>query len=295
MERLRFLLSGCFWLVMLLAAAEPPFPGEQSDFHGFPMVHDAETGWRVVLPKKPAPGRPWVWRARFWGHEPQVDVALLERGFHIAFCDVGNLFGSPRAIEIGDAFYASLVDEHGLAAKPVLEGMSRGGLFIYNWAAANPDKVTAIYGDAPVMDIKSWPGGREAGKSGPGAAAAWKACLAAYGLTREQALRYDRNPLDALEPLARAGIPIIHVVGDADTVVPVAENTAIAAERYRALGGTFRVIHKPGIGHHPHSLENPAAIVAFIMAAWTREFSRAAKPPPGVPVGKLQRGRAAGR
>jgi len=230
---------------MLLAAAEPPFPGEQSDFHGFPMVHDAEAGWRVVLPKKPAPGRPWVWRARFWGHEPQVDVALLERGFHIAFCDVGNLFGSPRAIEIGDAFYASLVDEHGLAAKPVLEGMSRGGLFIYNWAAANPDKVTAIYGDAPVMDIKSWPGGREAGKSGPGAAAAWKACL--------------------------------------------------AAERYRALGGTFRVIHKPGIGHHPHSLENPAAIVAFIMAAWTREFSRAAKPPPGVPVGKLQRGRAAGR
>jgi hypothetical protein len=36
--------------------------------------------------------------------------------------------------------------------------MSRGGLIIYNCAVANPEKVAAIYGDAPVMDFKSWPG-----------------------------------------------------------------------------------------------------------------------------------------
>jgi len=40
--------------------------------------------------------------------------------------------------------------------------------------------------------------------------------------------------------------------------VPVAENTAVLAERYRALGGRIEVILKPGVGHHPHSLEDPA-------------------------------------
>jgi hypothetical protein len=58
---------------------------------------------------------------------------------------------------------------------------------------------------------------------------------------------------------------LIHVVGDADDVVPVAENTALVESRYRKLGGEIRVIHKPGVGHHPHGLENPAAVVKFIV------------------------------
>ena len=33
----------------------------------------------VVKPYAVASGRPWVWRARFWGHEPQTDLAMLER------------------------------------------------------------------------------------------------------------------------------------------------------------------------------------------------------------------------
>lgn len=28
--------------------------------------------------------------------------------------------------------------------------------------------------------------------------------------------------------------------------------------------GEVEMIHKPGVGHHPHSLENPAPIVAFL-------------------------------
>jgi alpha/beta superfamily hydrolase len=67
-----------------------------------------------------------------------------------------------------------------------------------------------------------------------------------------------------LEPLARAKIAIIHVVGDADDVVPVAENTAMVEERYRKLGGEIRVIQKPGVGHHPHGLEDCSAVVDWI-------------------------------
>ena len=140
--------------------------------------------------------------------------------------------------------------------------MSRGGLIIYNWAAANPKKVACIYGDAPVCDFKSWPGGKGKGKGGGGA---WQACLKAYGLTEADALVYRHNPIDNLKPLARAGVPLLHVVGDADVVVPVEENTAIIEARYKKLGGSIRVIHKPGVGHHPHSLKDPGPIVAFVL------------------------------
>jgi pimeloyl-ACP methyl ester carboxylesterase len=143
--------------------------------------------------------------------------------------------------------------EHGFAEKAVLEGMSRGGLIVYNWASANPDKVAVIYGDAPVMDFKSWPGAGHAG------------ILKSYGFKNEdEAKNYTGNPIDNLRPLAKAGIPIIHVVGDVDEVVPVSENTAIAKQRYDALGGVFEVIHKKDVGHK-HGLKAPQPLVDFVI------------------------------
>jgi len=241
------------------------FAGKKSSFHSYDRYDFlyAERECIVVTPRTVAPGKPWIWRARFFGHEPQTDIALLGEGFHLVYIDVAGLFGSPRAVAIWDQFYAYLTQVHGLAPRPALEGMSRGGLIIYNWAAKNPDKVSCIYADAPVCDIKSWPGGKGAG---PGSAADWAQCLEVYGLTEEQALTTKCNPIDHLEPLAKAGVPLLHVVGDADEVVPVAENTAILEERYKALGGSIQVIHKPGVGHHPHSLADPAPIVEFILS-----------------------------
>jgi len=259
------MLAGPLAIAEMSQADFPPFAGARSLFHSYDRYDFTYTSRPcvVVVPKAVATGKPWIWRARFFGHEPQTDVALLEQGFHVAYIDVADLFGSPQAVALWDQFHAYLTQVHGLAPKPALEGMSRGGLIIYNWAAKNPDKVGCIYADAPVCDIKSWPGGRGAG---PGSASDWTKCLQAYGMTKTQALVAKCNPIDQLEPLARAGIPLLHVVGDADEVVPVAENTAILEQRYRALGGSIQVIHKPGIGHHPHSLEDPAPIVEFVLA-----------------------------
>lgn len=243
-----------------LCATEPTFPGAQTEWQGF-VRHDFRFGDRdviVVAPHQTAPGRPWIWRARFWGHEPQTDIALLNRGFHVAYCDVADLFGSPTAVNIWNRFYAEMTGRYALAEKVALEGLSRGGLIIYNWAKANPEKVACIYADAPVCDIKSWPRDH----SGP---ANWAKCLAIYGLTEESAQTFTGNPIDGLEPLVAAGVPLLHVVGDADQVVPVSENTAVLARRYRALGGSIEIISKPGVGHHPHSLEDPTPIVEFII------------------------------
>ena len=246
-----------------------PFPGAKSQWNGY-QRYDFETDGRkclVVVPKTEADGRPWIWRARFFGHEPQVDLALLARGFHLAYMDVAGLFGSPKAVNHWNAFHKYLTEEHGLSDKPALEGMSRGGLIIFNWAAANPDKVACIYGDAPVCDFKSWPGGKGIG---PGSPTEWPKCLDAYGLTEEQGMNYRANPIDNLLPLAKAGVPLLHVCGDADESVPMAENTLVLQKRYRELGGQIKVIAKKGVGHHPHCLKDPAPIVQCILKSTGR-------------------------
>lgn len=227
------------------------YPGKKSKWHGFDMYEDGAN--KIVVPAKAADGKPWVWRARFFGHEPQFDIAMLNKGYHVVYCDVSNLFGSPEAVKRWDEYYNFLRFELLLADRAVLEGFSRGGLIIYNWAAKNPDKVAVIYGDAPVMDFKSWP--KINAK-----------ILKAYAFkNEEEAKAWKTNPVDNLAPLAKAKIPIIHVVGDADKVVPVSENTALAQARYKELGGIFEVIHKPGVGHHPHSLKDPQPLVDFVL------------------------------
>ena len=242
----------------------PDLPGNRAiwqacDCYNFRVADRAAL---VVVPKDEAPGRPWIWRARFFGHEPQADLALLGKGFHVAYVDVVNLYGGPEAVAIWDQFYELLTAEHGFAKKAALEGFSRGGLIIYNWAAKNPDKVACIYGDAPVCDIKSWPWGKGVGT---GNAEDWPRCLAAYGLTEEEAMEFRGNPVDTLEPLAAAGVPILHVCGDADMGVPMCENSDVVEARYNALGGDITVIAKPGCAHHPHSLVDPTPIVEFIV------------------------------
>lgn len=226
---------------------------------------DGCTAW-VVEPKQAAPGNPWTWCMEFPdAFTERTGVPdLLAKGFFHCHIVVGNTHGCPAALKHFDAFYQAIVAK-GLAKKGTLIGISRGGLYAYNWASRNTDKVACIYGDAPVCDFKSWPGGKGKGK---GSAGDWSALIKNYGFKDEaEALAYKGNPVDSLAPLAKAKIPLIHVVGDADDVVPAAENTAIIEQRYKALGGEIVVIHKPGVGHHPHGLDKPQPVVDFILKA----------------------------
>lgn len=216
----------------------------------------------LVKPKKPAEGKPWIWRTEFFGHEPQADLALLDAGWHVTYIKVSDMYGAPPAIDAMAKFRDHLVKEFGLSKRVVLEGFSRGGLYAVNYAAAHPDHIAGLYLDAPVLDIRSWPGGK--GK-GPGNAKCWVECLAIYGLTEDTAREFRANPLDHATVLAKAGIPVISVCGDADEGVPLDENTKIFEERYRAAGGKIEVILKPGGKHHPHSLKDPKPIVDFLL------------------------------
>jgi pimeloyl-ACP methyl ester carboxylesterase len=247
-----------------VAGAEPPVPEKASLWNGYERL-DFEVAGRAALlvkPTTPTDGQPWIWRTEFFGHEPQADIALLGAGWHVAYLKVSDMYGAPPAIELMAKFHEHLTRTYALNPRAVLEGFSRGGLYAVNFAATHPAKTAALYLDAPVLDIGSWPGGQGKGKGSP---KNWAQALAVYALTEETAHDFKGNPLDRLEPIAKAGIPILSVCGDADQTVPFAENTVLLEQRYRALGGKIEVIAKPGVDHHPHSLKDPQPIVDFLL------------------------------
>lgn len=236
----------------------------QNKWNGFEIIEFKFNGVdaKIVFPKQARHSKNWIWRTQFWGHEPQTDIALLNKGFHVVYVDVVDLYGNKVAVSRFNEFYSFLIKNFGLNKKTVLEGMSRGGLDAYNWASENTDKVFCIYADAPVCDIKSWPGGL--GK-GEGSKSDWEKCLKAYGLTEISVKDFKDIPIYNCIKLAKAKIPLLNVCGDADTVVPIDENTNELAKTYREAGGVIELIVKKGIGHHPHSLKDPKPIVDFIL------------------------------
>jgi pimeloyl-ACP methyl ester carboxylesterase len=236
------------------------FPGKKSTWNGFERFDFELEGIPciIVKPQKVNSGNPWVWRARFFDAFPNLDIAMLQQGWFLAHIDIADLYGSQEAMRRFDLFYHFLVQEHDFAAKTALEGFSRGGLPVFNWACRNPEKVLCIYADNPVCDFKSWPGGLG---TGPGSAPDWQKCLKAYGLTEEQAMIYEKNPVDNVDILSQNNIPVIIVYGDADEVVPVAENTLLMLE----ANSKIKAICKTGGLHHPHCLEDPSPIVEFIV------------------------------
>ena len=217
----------------------------------------------LVKPKKPLKGNLWVWRAEFFDAFPSVDMALLEKGYFLVYHYVSNMYGCPKSIDLMHNFYLYMIKEFELSAKPEIFGFSRGGLYAANFAARYSSYINVLYLDAPVLDIKSWPGGKGRGLN---SANEWKECLECYGLNEETVMTFKENPIDKAEFLAEHKIPVILVVGDADDLVPYEENGEIFDKLYRKKGDHIKTIIKPGVGHHPHSLQDPTSIVDFILS-----------------------------
>ncbi|MHC5067076.1 MAG: alpha/beta fold hydrolase [Planctomycetota bacterium] len=226
------------------------------------LTIDGVKSW-VTLPKETAAGAPWNWRMKFPSTLRNADEALLERGFHIAYCGSWS-FGNEAQLAAFDALYQRLTAA-GLSSKPALTGSSRGGVSAYAWAKTHPDRVGIVNGDNPVCNVWSWPGGAGTGK---GSGKSWSKCQKDLGIDSLDAALVDpRNPINGLDALAAAGVPLLHAVGTKDEAVPATENTDIIAERYRALGGTITILVREGAGHHPHGFDDPSEVVDIITAA----------------------------
>lgn len=235
------------------------FPGTKTDWNGFERYDFVYKGRNatIVVPHKIAEGRPWIWRPAFFNAFPSVDKALLEKGFFVVFYDMTHMYGSPRAMELGTEFYNMMCQSYNLSPKVTLEGFSRGGLWTFNWAAKNPEKIACVYVDAPVCDVFSWPG-RERKEL-------WNELLREWNLSEEEMSDFKGNPIDNLIPMVKSKIPVIAVCGGKDKVVPYNMNMKLLAERYRSMGGIVETILKSDCDHHPHSLDEPSPVVDFIV------------------------------
>ena len=188
---------------------------------------------------------PWVFYAPTFDRRlPNVKdegwmlARFLKNGIGIAGIDVGESYGSPAGRELFNALHEVLVQRHHFNHKACLLARSRGGLMLYNWAIENPAKVRCIAGIYPVCNITSYPG-------------LDKACKAYQLSMGELASQLDKhNPISRLEPLANASIPIFHIHGQTDRVVPLEENSHLLAQRYWSLGGQMTLRTPPGQGHN---------------------------------------------
>lgn len=199
----------------------------------------------VIVPPQPPADKPirWVWYAPTLPGLPSGAEQWMFDRFHaagiaVAGVDVGESYGSPRGRAIYQMLYEELTTRRGFHDKPVLLARSRGGLMLYSWAAEHPESVGGIAGIYPVCNLASYPGvARAAG---------------AFEMTADQlqAKLAEHNPIDRLAPLAQAHVPIFHIHGDVDRVVPLPANSAEVARRYEELGGQMELVIANGQGHN---------------------------------------------
>jgi sialidase-1 len=260
------------WLVVAVLMLTGPFLYAQtsekvSQWKGFEKVEftfENRNAW-YVKPQKAIAGNPWIWRAHFPTWHTDMDSILLARGFHVAYVNTNDMFAHPKAMQVWDDFYDYLVKQKQFAPKVALEGVSRGGLYVYGWAKRNPDKVSCIYAEAPVCDPKSWPGGKGKGLGSP---KDWEAWLKTFNVTEEEALKFTDIPLNDLAGLASFKVPIVHVVGLQDKHAPVGENSDLLVQNYLKLGGPISVYpmtrgEQTLEGHH-FPIEHPEFFANFV-------------------------------
>ena len=171
---------------------------------------------------------PWVWYAPIQGdsdkpggHLTWMFEKFLDAGISIAGMNTAQaygLYGGPQDRALFTALYDELVRKRGLSRKPCLLAQSRGGFQIYNWAAEHPAAVACIVGIYAAYDASGW-------------------------------LSYTGRPLEHLEGLANAHVPLFNVHGDSDDRVPIEKHPAELHRRYRQFGGDATLVVVKGKGH----------------------------------------------
>ncbi|MDR1115335.1 MAG: alpha/beta hydrolase, partial [Tannerella sp.] len=177
----------------------------------------------VFVPKQVAPGNPWVYRCDQLDGNSSVDLELLAKGFHIV---VGPVPYNADGLLLNhwNIVYNHLT-EKGFSAKPVLAGRGAATGEVYVWAIENPDKVSCIYGENPIL----------------------RSSLAKV------------QPMDNLAPLAKAGIPIIHACGSLDPNLKTQTN-----EVKKRYSGKMTIISDAGRGHYPIEPNDPVKVAKLI-------------------------------
>ena len=213
----------------------------------------------LVFPNEATENKNWLFKTEYFWAFQNFELEMLSRGWHLAYIKNVTRWCLEEDLDLKARFAEHLSKEYGLYSKCVPVGMSCGGLIGSKFTAKYPELVSALYLDAPVMNLLSCPADLGVGNS-----KLYEEFVGATGMTMSELICYREHPIDKMPVLLKNNIPIILVYGDSDEIVPYCENGAILEKYYRENGGTIVTICKKDCGHHPHGLDDNTPIVEFV-------------------------------
>lgn len=213
----------------------------------------------LVFPDKPNENKNWLLKTEYFDAFPDFEIEMVGRGWHLAYIKNVTRWCLDEDLDLKKRFADFLSKEYGLYKKCVPVGMSCGGLIGSKFAARYPEYVSALYLDAPVMNLLSCPASFGMANGGM-----LQEFIDATKMTVSELICYREHPIDKMHILLENNIPVIIVYGDSDDIVPYCENGAILEKYYRENGGVIKTIGKEGCGHHPHGLTDNTPIIEFV-------------------------------
>ena len=239
---------------------------KNGSWRGF-KVHESQLNefriW-IAEPKTPAEGRPWILRIQDFGDgfHCEMNEMLLQAGIYVVAINSYDVCGADYGLNLMDSLYTIARKHFNLPEKCALGCVSRAGLSAYRWAVRHPKRVACIYGEGPVMDFKTWP------MAWKPSAGNWTKLKEYYGFACDQeAVAYKGNPIDQLAPIAKAKIPLRHVISLTDEhdtkIVPNDKNTLKAQRMLKQMGHDIDVVVTPEGMKVPYAFDGES--VQFIL------------------------------
>lgn len=242
---------------------------EKKEWNGFQRLDFTLEGRQAILivPDKPVEGKKWLLKTEYFDAFPNFEIEMVRRGYHLAYIANETRWHKDEADDNAKAALADfLKSEFGLHEKCLPVGMSCGGMQAVYFAARYPQKVAALYLDAPVMNLLSCPcaAGRDVGEKQPTFDFMYEEMVRTTGRTLIDLINYRNHPIDHVDAIMEHNIPVMLICGGKDVIVPYSENGKLLVEKMRAAGKDLTLIIKPDCEHHPHGLEDLTPLLDFV-------------------------------
>lgn len=234
---------------------------KESIWHGFKRTDFTFEGMDaiIVFPDESNKTDKWLLKTEYFNAFPEAEIRMVQLGWHLAYVKNISRWGPEEDFDRKKRFADFLHKEYGLYEKCIPVGMSCGGMIAVYFAAKYPEKVSALYLDAPVMNFLSCPANFGIAKGDM-----LEDFLRDRKMTLSELICYREHPIDKIPLLAENDIPVLLVYGDNDEVVPFCENGKCLVDYYTTHGKAIEAIGKKNCGHHPHGLEDAKPIIDFM-------------------------------
>ena len=241
----------------------------ESTWNGFKRLDFqlAEREAILIVPHQPREDGKWLLKTEYFDAFPAFEIEMVKRGYHLAYIKNETRWHKDAADDDAKAALADFLKaEFGLHDQCLPVGMSCGGMQAVYFAAKYPEKVAALYLDAPVMNLLSCPcaAGRDVGEKQPTFDAMYDEMVRFTGRTLIDLINYRNHPIDNVDAIIENNIPVMLICGGKDIIVPYDENGKLLVEKMRAAGKELTLIIKPGCEHHPHGLEDLTPLLDFV-------------------------------